>query len=183
MGLSIIAIQLNHPAGKTLIDAYYLALANETTPEEWQAFVSVAVKRYGWSSIPQVPVLLDALREFRGGTPLILEATMAYDRVIGAAEYNPQRGAWWTYRNIAAVAGKAAAEAFLAAGGNSAFATTWDECHRRERFVAAYMAAAREQPGARLLPEGKPAAELPGYREPSQDEARHLVQRIADWRR
>jgi hypothetical protein len=48
-----------------MIDAYHHDLRDETEPEEWAAFVAVAVKRYRWEFFPSVPKLLEALEEFR----------------------------------------------------------------------------------------------------------------------
>lgn len=71
-GLSKLALQLNKPAEKQLLDAYFEAMSDETDPAEWLDFVRVAAKRWGseWAGfLPPVPALLDALREFRKPAP------------------------------------------------------------------------------------------------------------------
>jgi len=151
-GLGVMALQLNKPAERELLDAYHLALADETSPEEWGAFFPVAVKRFGWKFLPTVPELLDALREFRGQPNLDAEAIAAYERVIAAGVYSAEGGTSWHFRTVVETCGRAAAEAFLEAGGHNAFANTFRESDRRERFVAAYRVAAREDDSARLLP-------------------------------
>lgn len=163
-------------------NAYYLALAEESDAMEWAAFTRVAAKRSGWKFIPSLPELLDALRVFRGGPPLLElqgEASDAYERVISASTYTAEGGASWNYRTVAERCGKAAADAFLAAGGHHAFATTWDEAKRRERFIAAYQETAREIPDARLLPPGDAPKQIEAAPEPTAVEARDVLKRIS----
>jgi len=151
VGLGGIGLQLNQPVAKDVIKAYWLAFRDETDPAEWEAFCSVVVKRSSWTFLPGVPALLDALREARGYQGLEAEATTAYERVLGAGTYSPEGGTTWIYRVIFDRCGPAAAEAFLAAGGHSAFATTYGEQKRHDRFVAAYVQAARAEPRSRIL--------------------------------
>lgn len=156
-GLGVIALQLNKPVTGETLRAYWLAFRNETTQAEWEAFTAGAAVRWGkgWQGfVPTVPALFDALREFRGFPSLAPESSRAYDQVLAAGEYTPGAGRVWTFRGVLATCGIAAAEAFLAAGGHSAFATTWDEPKRRERFLAAYQVAASQDPRTRLLPAG-----------------------------
>lgn len=151
VGLGAIGLQLNQPVAEDVLNAYWLAFRDETDAAEWQAFCAVAVKRSSWTFLPGVPALLDALREARGYQGLEAEATTAYDRVLNAGTYSPEGGTTWIYREIRAKCGPAAAEAFLAAGGHSAFATTYGEQKRHDRFVAAYVQAARAEPRSRIL--------------------------------
>lgn len=177
-GLAVIGLQLNQPVGKDAQKAYFLAMADETTCEEWEAFVAVAAKRFGWRFLPSVPALLDALREFRGLPSLDAEATLAYESVMKAGIYTPEGGTTWTYRGVREACGDAAAEAFLAAGGSDAFARTWDEAKRQQRFLAAYVAAAREEPAGRLPSVGSQPA-LPEARpRPSASEAAEMLREI-----
>lgn len=179
VGLSVIAMQLNQPMGEAKIAAFHMALEDETDSQEWVAFCRVAARRFGWKFLPSVPDLLDALREFRGEPALEPEAAKAYEAVIASGVYTAE-GTTWSYREVEKRCGRAAAEAFLEAGGHHAFAGTWGEDRRRERFIAAYVPAARAQPAARLLapvPEERKA--LPGRRAelPPSDTA--LVRTIA----
>ena len=48
-GLSKLALQLNKPAEKQLLLAYFEAMEDETDPAEWLDFVRVAAKRWGSS--------------------------------------------------------------------------------------------------------------------------------------
>ena len=159
-GLGVIALQLNQPATEDKLNAFFLALEDETDAREWQRFVKVAARRFGWKFLPSVPELLEALREFRGAPRLDSEAVAAYERVIAARQYNAEGGASWTYRGVLEACGRAAADAFQAAGGSAAFERTWDEAKRQERFCAAYREVAAAAPNARLLP-FTPKAELP----------------------
>lgn len=178
-GMSVIALQLNLPAVKQTLDAYHLALADETDPAEWRRFFTGAVKRFGWRFLPTVPQLLDALREFRGAPPLEAEAIEAYERVLQAGAYTPEGGTSWTFRGVRESCGRAAAEAFLEAGGNGAFANTFRESERRERFVASYVQAARGEPEARLLPAGEPEPRAI-LAAPTEAEAVRIVDHIRD---
>lgn len=181
-GLAVIALQLNKPAEQALLDAYHLAFRDETSPEEWGAFFPGAVKRFGWRFLPTVPELLDALREFRGLPNLDAEAVAAYERVTAAGQYTPE-GTTWSFRTVLQACGRAAAEAFLEAGGHNAFATTYREDQRRERFMAAYRAAARDDESARLLPPPEARALLTGQTEaagpPTKAEALEILERVS----
>lgn len=156
VGLSVIAMQINQPMGEAKIQAFHMAMEDETSGPEWAAFCRQAVKRFGWRFLPSVPELLDALREFRGEPSLDSEAVAAYEAVIKAGEYTAEGGTSWTFRRVLEQCGRAAAEAFMEAGAHHAFASTWGEDKRRERFVAAYTVTVRAEPATRLLPPGSP---------------------------
>lgn len=160
------------------LEVYTEALCYQVELSEWERFTreSVSSGRFRW--FPPVTELLDALREFRGAPALEPEASSAYERVLGASTYSAEAGASWTYRGVLQKCGKAAAEAFLEAGGHHAFATTWDEGKRRERFITAYVQAARAVPEARLLPAGEEQKLLPAPREITRDEAAAIIRRI-----
>lgn len=145
------------------LEVYTEALCYQTDTAEWAAFMRQTIDTgcLGSRFLPSVPDLLDALREFRGLPALGGEAAQAYDRVLEARTYSPEGGASWNYRSVKTACGPAAAEAFLEAGGHHAFATTWDESKRRERFIAAYTVAARAVPHGRLLPAGRVPIALP----------------------
>src|SRR5262249_10276447 len=158
---------------------YYAALQDETDPEEWEAFCKVAAKRHGWRFLPGVAELHEALRAFQGEEPLDVEAITAYDRVLGAGVYTAEGSTSWTFQRVRETCGPAAAEAFLAAGGHHAFATTYRESQRREAFLAAYMTAVRADPSTRLLP--APAARqalLAPAEKPTRSEASDIVRQI-----
>jgi hypothetical protein len=155
-GLQLIADQIGQELTEQKFNAYYLGLANESDPREWAAFCCVAAKENRWRFLPSVPELIDALRVYRGGASadeLEDEAATAYARVTACAEYSPEVGAVWTYRAVAERCGKAAADAFVIAGGHEAFATNWESSKRREKFLNAYRRHARDVPASRLLPE------------------------------
>jgi hypothetical protein len=151
-GLARVGIAVRQPADAATLRVYHDALADQTSADEWPAFCEWAVRSCAFAWFPKVAEFLDALRRFRGERPVGAEATAAYERVLAAGTYTAECGASWTYRGVLEACGKAAADAFLAAGGHLAFATTWDEGKRRERFVVAYAEALRAEPGSRLLP-------------------------------
>lgn len=182
-GLGVIALQLNKPITPAVIKAYHAAFEDGTDRAEWAAFCRVAAVRFGWSFLPTVTDLRDALDTFRGAMPVKREATEAYDAVIAAGEYTAERGTVWHYRGVQARCGRAAAQAFLEAGGHAAFA--WggrDEPARRERFIAAYVVEARQAPADRLLPAAPMLALPPGAAasDPriTRDEAVGFVERL-----
>ena len=118
--------------------------------------------------------------EVDGAAPLDQEAVQAYERILEAGTYTPEGGTSWTFRGVRDGCGVAAAEAFIAAGGNAAFVTSWDEAKRRERFIAAYAETARCAPETRLLPAGKEQKALPaGDHYVAAGEAAGLVRAIA----
>lgn len=144
------------------LEVYTEALCYQVEPDEWEAFTRQAVSAGRFQWFPKVVEVLDALREFRGSPPLQAEAAAAYERVIESGQYNPESGTNWSYRRVLETVGKAAADAFLSAGGTNAFATTWDESKRRERFLAAYVVETRAKPEAGLLPEPEAPKRLTG---------------------
>lgn len=184
-GLSVMALQLNQPATAELLKAYHMGLEDETTPEEWRAFIRVAPKRYGWKFLPTVPQIADALAEFRGQPSLEVEASEAYQRVLESGTYTAEAGTVWSQRAVSDKCGRAAAEAFMAAGGPQAFASSWDESRRRERFFAAYRESARDRPADRLLPAGDEQKLLPvpaGHEAPefTKSEAKGFLDKLRE---
>lgn len=180
-GLTRIGIATRQPADAATLAVYHDVIGPQTTVEEWLPFVQWALASGRWKWFPRTAELQDALREFRGGRPLLVEASDAYERVLAAGTYTPEGGTSWNYRGILKACGDAAAEAFLAAGGNSAFATTWDEAKRRERFVQAYAEAVREEPASALLPPGNEPKALPsGEAEPSREDATTVIRKLQD---
>jgi hypothetical protein len=162
---------------------YYEALGPQTDAAEWSEFTRAAVATGRWPKfLPTVAELLDALREFRGAPPLEAEAVAAYERVLELGVYTAEGGTTWNFRRVRELCGAAAARAFMEAGGNAAFTTTWNEAKRRERFVAAYLEAGRDRPAERLLPEGSAPAALPAGDEPAltEHEARRFMKRIRE---
>jgi hypothetical protein len=179
-GLTRIGIAVRQPADAATIAVYHDVIGPYTTAEEWRAFVRWALVAARWRWLPKVPEIQDSLREFRGERPLMSEATDAYERVLKAGQYTPEGGTVWIYRAVRETCGDAAAEAFLAAGGNAAFATTWDEGKRRERFAAAYVVAVRAEPTAGLLPAGPTKALPSGEAPPTREDAAAVVEKLRE---
>lgn len=164
------------------VAVYFDALAPQATPEAWRAFTLAAVAAGRFKFFPTVAELLDALREHRGERLPEAEAVEAYERVLGCGIYTPQGGTSWSFRAVREACGPAAAEAFLAAGGDNGFRSTWDEAKRRAAFVRAYAQAVRADAGARLLPAGPSRALAAGdeRREPTRAEAGRLLKVVAE---
>lgn len=181
-GLTSIGLALKQPYGAASLTLYHDLIGPHTDAEEWPRFVVAMLQAQRWPGrSPNVPELQDALREFRGQRPLLVEATDAYERVLAAGIYTAEGGTTWSFRAIRETCGDAAAEAFLAAGGNAAFSTTWDEAKRRERFAAAYAEAVREEPRAALLPVGEAVKLLaPIEALPTREEATTVIRRLQD---
>lgn len=178
-GLTRIGVALRQPPDVATLGVYYDSLAGEADTQEWSSFCRWAVDSGRWQWFPKVTEVRDALRAFRGESPVEAEAAEAYQRVLEASDYMPEAGAVWAYRSIVERCGRAAAEAFLVAGGQSAFATTWDEAKRRQRFVEAYVMAVRDEPETKLLPAGEVKALPPGsVRALMSDQ--EIMQRVMD---
>lgn len=160
-GLQALADASKHSLSDGQADAYGLAiLPHLTDPSEWSAFVAEMLRAGRWRWFPLAVEIQDALREFRGAPSLDAEAVRAYERVTAAGEYTAQAGTVWTYRRVLTACGRVAADAFLAAGGSSAWVTLWRETERRQAFCAAYLLAARQEPAGRLLPAAPAQAQI-----------------------
>lgn len=181
-GIDRIGLATRQPADAATKLVYFDALQDKASAEEWAAFARWVVDTDRFPVyFPKKAEISDALREFRGQRPLLVEATDAYERVLAAGIYTPEGGTTWSFRAIRETCGDAAAEAFLAAGGNAAFSTTWDEAKRRERFAAAYAEAVREEPRAGLLPAGEAVRLLPPVQDlPTRAEAVTVIRRLQD---
>jgi hypothetical protein len=180
-GLSRIGIATRQPADAETLAVYHDALEHQADAAAWETFTRAAVASGRFRFFPTVAELVDALHEHQGGGSLEIEAGFAYERVLAAGRYTPSGGATWSYRDVLADVGKAAAGAFMAAGGHSAFVVASDQARRRERFIRAYLSAVRSDPSSRLLPpaEVEPRA-LPAPAPPSIQEARTVLRRLAD---
>jgi hypothetical protein len=179
-GLTRVCVACNRALDDLVVEVYAEALGHQATAEEWDSFTREAVASGRFRFFPTVAELVDALHEHQGARPLEVEAGEAYERVLAAGCYTPNGGTTWTYRGVLASCGRAAAEGFLAAGGNSAFVTAWDEPKRRAAFGRAYVATVRAEPAARLLPAGTGPKALPSAeREPTREEARDILRRLS----
>lgn len=177
-GLTRIGIAVRQPADAKTQSVYFDALEYQTTAEEWGRFTKLvsATGRFSW--FPKMSELLEALREFRGQPHMLGEANAAYERVLGAGTYAPEGGTHWSFRSVRDSCGVAAAEAFLAAGGHHAFATTWDESKRREAFIAAYKGIVTIQPDTALLPPGEQPKQITSGSEPTAQDATAIVAKL-----
>jgi hypothetical protein len=164
------------------VEVYFDALAPRADDGEWRRFTVAAVASGRFRFFPTVAELLDALHEHRGERLPEAEAVEAYERVLGAGTYTPQGGTTWNYRAVRESCGVAAAEAFLAAGGDGAFRSNWDEAKRRAAFVRAYAAAVRDDASKRLLPTGPMRALAAGddHHEPTRAEAGSILRLVGE---
>lgn len=154
-GLTLMAAALRFEVDEPSMRAFSALLRDETTSEEWIAFCTHACRAGLWQrAMPTLPELLQAMREWRGEESIDSEALRAYERVLGCNTYVPDAGGVWSYRQVAAECGKAAAEAFAAAGGHGSFSVTYKADERRTRFLAAYRSARMASPEGKLLPAG-----------------------------
>jgi hypothetical protein len=164
VGLGVIALKLNQPITAERLKACHSGFEAVTDPVEWEAFCKAAPIRFRWAFIPKEPELFDALMQYRGAPSvaeldrqLSTEAGEAYQAVMDSGIYTAEGGTSWNYRTVVEKCGRAAGEAFVSAGGPTAWATTWNESKRRDAFLAAYQVAVREQPALsmRALPAPK----------------------------
>lgn len=151
-GLSRLAIATQaQDVNEATLNVYFDALGQRTSAEEWRRFSLAVVASGRFRFLPTVAEILDALREGRGERPLEVEAIETYERVIASGQYTPAGGTFWEFRRVRETCGEAAAQSFLAAGGNAAFRTDWDEPKRRSEFVRVYVKTVRSDPATRLL--------------------------------
>jgi len=118
----------------------YHAALTDLADEDVLAAARLAVRSCKWFPVPAE--LLEFVRPKASLEAAAREeAAAAYQRVLDCNTYTPEAGACWSYRQIADEVGPEAAEAFIAAGGNQAFA--WADVAgasiRHARFVAAYL--------------------------------------------
>jgi hypothetical protein len=180
IGLSRIAVAVRETIDAPTFAVYHEAIGTKTTPEQWARFTmsyvqGPATSPDGRARFPTLVELLDALRQFQGEKPIEVEADEAYKRVFAAANYTANGGSSWNYRDVLTRCGQAAADAFAAAGGDEAFATTWAADKRRERFFQAYQREVRRDGSTRLLREANPPLRLIAGEAPSKDEAAKLL--------
>lgn len=173
-GMASLGLAFGVEADVAVNELWHMA-TRHLSDAEWDAAVIRTVQSvtttYGKFPAPGL-LLAHAQPELPG------EAATAYDRVLASGVYTAEGGTTWSYRSIAAACGRAAAEAFLAAGGDSAFRSTFRESDRRERFLAAYQQAAREAPSSRLLPAAEPERPQIAAPEITASEAVSVLHRI-----
>ena len=150
-GLVRVATAFGRTLDDTTVEVYAEALAGQATAQEWESFTRAAVAGGRWRFFPVVTEMLDGLRAFRGERSPEVEAAEAYERVLASGTYTEEGGTTWSFRGVKELCGVATAEAFLAAGGDSAFRSRWDEARRRERFINKYAELVRCNPRTRLL--------------------------------
>lgn len=186
-GLGVLGLALQRPQPAETLALYARLIAPRVDHGPWsEAIEAWSTGAAEWEFFPSVPAILAAYQArvdaAEGRRPVEVEAVDAYTRVLQAGTYSPEGGATWTYRGVVESCGKAAAEAWLAAGAHEAFATGWNADERRRTFLAAYLEAAREQPETRLLP-WRPAGELPAAAEPEtalpREQAAEMLKRLA----
>jgi hypothetical protein len=84
----------------------------------------------------------------------VAAAVTAFEQVIKTSTHDARTGPRWSIRRVAQAVGAVAAEAFMAAGGSSAFEHELGERDLpflRKRFVESYVVAAEAQVQGRLL--------------------------------
>ena len=185
-GLARLVKAFRQEVDKVTLEVYTEALCYQVELDEWDVFTLACVRagRFGkW--FPKVDDILEALREFRGEPSaaeiereIKREAVQAYERVLESPLRAEDGSAHWNYRTVAERCGKAAADAFMAAGGHHAFATSWDEAKRRERFCAEYVAESKAAPDRRLPPPGEDQKAIAGGNEPTRTEAGSFLDQI-----
>lgn len=165
-GLELLGNAHRATLGPGHFEAYGLAiLPHVSDAKEWRAFVVWALGRGRWRYFPTAMEVVDALSEFRGQGDPTADAVAMYERVMGSGRYSPETGVVWDVGQIRSELGLIAAEAFVAAGGHMAFASTYRSDDRRRRFIEVYAQRVREGRHAAALPAGQAAKQLSGGRD------------------
>lgn len=150
-GMALLGVTFGREVDQARIAAYWSALSDLTDDEFRLATAKLCA---GWKCQPSEMFPLPAtIRQYaRPYQDIAAEATRLFEQVEALGDYSPI-GMKWSIAKVGAILGWAAAEAFAAAGGSSAFATLTDQSRPfvRKEFVAAYQRAA-EAVAKRLAP-------------------------------
>lgn len=140
-GMRLLAATFERELPKERIKAYAIAL-RDMTDEDFTGAVDRLVA--GWKSTPSemFPLPATILAYARPYTDPAADAVALFEQVRGLGDYLPT-GTRWSMAKIGQQLGWAAAEAFSAAGGSSAFEhlTERDLPFTRKAFVDAYVRA------------------------------------------
>ncbi len=159
-GMALLGVTFGREVDRPRIRAYWLALSDL---EDAEFQLAVAKLCAGWKSSPAEMFPLPAtIRAY--ARPYVDPAAAAvrlFDQVQRLGDYLPT-GTRWSMAKIGQQLGWAAAEAFSAAGGSSAFAnlTERDLPFVRKAFVDAYLRAA-DAASKRLAPPVQERPALP----------------------
>lgn len=130
-----------------LLDVYRVAL-RDLSDAEFQRAVETCLTESRY--FPVAAVLREAARPL----PSAGAISLLFDRIEAMAHHDPVSGPWWSLREVQERHGAAAAEAFAAAGGSSAFAAMYEGNNRAftlKRFSEAFLEAERAGVRAELV--------------------------------
>jgi hypothetical protein len=153
-GMEKLGAAFNRALTTPVLDVYGGMLSPRLSTEQWAHAVTRAIESETYFPPPAV-----LLRYGAGDRGLSAAAGSAYDLIVRCYE----RGESLGYRQVRDEYGLAAAEAFIAAGGDRRFA--WcepeDEPFRLKDFRAAYVEQAEVDPISALPPGDSPEKALP----------------------
>jgi hypothetical protein len=145
-GMALLSTAFNRALTDELVEIYHGVIGPKLDAARWERAVRRALDSETFFPPPAV-LLRYGLAE---GSPQA-RAVEAYDRILAEFEGGRPMGP----REVLQLLGRAAMEAFIAAGGHRAF--TWcdpdDEPFRRKAFVEAWIDVIEQEP-ALALPEG-----------------------------
>lgn len=144
-GLAALSAAFNREVTPQVAEVYHGVIGPKLDVAQWQRAVRRALDAETFFPPPAV-LLRYGLAE---GSPQA-RAVEAYDRILAEFEAGRPIGP----REVLQLLGRAAMEAFTAAGGNRAFA--WcepdDEKWRRKAFVEAWIDTAEQDPNRAIVP-------------------------------
>ena len=159
-GMKRLGRAFSREISKGVLDVFAGVLSPRLSTEQWGHAVTRALESETFFPPPAV-----LLRYGAGDRGLSAAAGDAYGQILALFEQGKGVG----YRDVMDRFGKAAAEAFIAAGGFRRF--SWcepeDEPFRLKDFRAAYVEQAEVDPISALPPGERPAKELPSRAEAS----------------
>lgn len=153
-GMAKLAVAFNRELDKPQIRVYAEALA-DLEPVELDHAISVAISRETF--FPAVAVLR---RYAKPPVNVQAEAVRLFERIKAhPSGYSPFIGSYWDERHIRDTLGPAAAEAFMAAGGPSAFAELDEKSQPfvRKAFLESVERNVAADPAALEPPKPRPA--------------------------
>ncbi len=145
-GIAQLCVNFNREPTEELSDLYF-SKVKALSDEAWARAVGLAIDQETF--FPVVATLLKLAKPKADDAEKTAEAVKMFGRVQWCSSYNPRTGSSWHASKIERELGPAAALAFEAAGGDSAFGNLGEGSRDlpfvRKAFVEAYKAAVADE--------------------------------------
>jgi hypothetical protein len=151
--MAVIADRLNRSVSEATLKAYHVQLSRSLDDETFERAAERIFRSARYWPSP------DEFIQAAAGSDAQAQAVRAFEQVKRLGDHDPVTGPWFSERKIRELAGRAVAEAFIAAGASSAFASLTPEREPfvRKEFVGAYQRVTGSDPEA-VIPAPRSAA-------------------------